>query len=52
VVYCGGGQCEDSIFMCRELDSAGIPYAKLFLYEGGYHEWVDQQQPTHQGSDP
>jgi rhodanese-related sulfurtransferase len=52
VVYCNGGDCEDSIFMCRELDHAGVAYAKIFLYEGGYHEWTEKQQPTHTGSEP
>ena len=40
VVYCGGGDCEDSIFMCRELVNQGVPTEALFLYEGGWKEWV------------
>ena len=42
IAYCEGGDCEDSIFACRELLSAGIPYDTIFLYEGGLHDWEQQ----------
>lgn len=39
IVYCGGGDCEDSIFMCRELQDAGVPFEAIYLFEGGWKEW-------------
>jgi len=49
VVYCGGGKCEDSIFMCRELAELDIPYDSIFLYEGGWKEWSAKGGPTATG---
>ena len=51
VVYCGGGDCEDSIFMCRELVETGLASDNIFLYEGGWHEWSESDQPTQTGPD-
>lgn len=39
VVYCGGGDCEDSEFAAIALRDAGVPREKLFVYAGGYNEW-------------
>jgi len=49
IVYCGGGDCEDSIFMCRELVEAGLPYDSIFLYPGGWNEWSANQMPAQAG---
>lgn len=49
IVYCGGGDCEDSIFMCRELLDAAVPYDSIFLYPGGWTEWSANQMPTQSG---
>jgi rhodanese-related sulfurtransferase len=49
VLYCHGGNCEDSIFMCRELINAGIPYEAIYLYPGGYEEWQKNKMPISQG---
>jgi len=46
VVYCGGGECEDSIFMCRELNAAGVDYGALYLYTGGWSEWTRAGNPV------
>lgn len=46
IVYCGGGDCEDSIFMCRELVAAGVPEESLYLFPGGYTEWTARKFPT------
>jgi len=40
VVYCGGGDCDDSIFMCRELLDQDLPKEAIYLYEGGWKEWT------------
>jgi len=46
VVYCGGGDCEDSIFMCRELVQAGVPEEAIYLFPGGYTEWTARKFPV------
>ncbi len=51
IVYCGGGDCEDSIFMCRELVEAGLPYDSVFLYAGGWTEWSANEMPAQMGRD-
>jgi rhodanese-related sulfurtransferase len=40
IVYCGGGDCEDSIYMSRELNEAGVPEEAIYLFEGGWKEWA------------
>lgn len=49
IVYCNGGDCEDSVFMCRELLAAGLAYDQVFLYEGGWKEWEKNGQPIETG---
>ena len=49
VVYCGGGDCEDSIFMCRELQNQDIPWEAIYLYEGGWNEWTAKGGPAESG---
>lgn len=51
VVYCGGGECEDSIFMCRELIELGVPTEAIYLFAGGWNEWKDKGGPIESGSD-
>ncbi len=46
IVYCGGGECEDSIFMCRELVAAGVEFEALYLYAEGWTEWTANEQPV------
>ena len=45
IVYCNGGDCEDSKYMCRELVDRGVPYEAVYLYAGGWKEWIDQEMP-------
>ena len=40
VVYCTGGQCEDSEFTAIMLRDAGIQRESLFVYAGGITEWT------------
>jgi len=51
IVYCGGGDCEDSIFMCRELVDAGLSYDSIFLYPGGWNEWSTNKMPAQAGAE-
>lgn len=42
VVYCTGGNCEDSQFAALTLRDAQIPNEKLFVYTGGITEWTNR----------
>jgi rhodanese-related sulfurtransferase len=50
VVYCTGGQCEDSHFAAQLLQDAGIPAERLSIYSGGITEWEAQGLPIEIGS--
>ncbi len=41
VIYCNGGNCEDSQFAALTLRDAQIPNEKLFVYTGGITEWTN-----------
>jgi rhodanese-related sulfurtransferase len=49
VVYCTGGDCEDSQFAAITLRDAGISNQKLFVYEGGISEWTTNALPIETG---
>jgi rhodanese-related sulfurtransferase len=49
IVYCGGGKCEDSIFLCRDLIEFDVPYDKLYLYGGGFKAWSAREMPVDKG---
>lgn len=49
IVYCNGGNCEDSIFLCADLMDFDIPYERLFLYPGGWEEWNKRGLPVKKG---
>ncbi len=49
VVYCQGGNCEDSELAALMLKDSGVPREKLFVYVGGMTEWVAHQQPIEVG---
>ncbi|MBE0541348.1 MAG: rhodanese-like domain-containing protein [Verrucomicrobia bacterium] len=46
VVYCTGGDCEDSEFAAIFLRQAGIPAEKLLVYVGGMAEWTAKGLPV------
>jgi rhodanese-related sulfurtransferase len=51
VVYCNGGECEDSEFAAILLrDSARIPGEKLLVYAGGITEWKAKGLPIETGA--
>ncbi|HVV02176.1 MAG TPA: rhodanese-like domain-containing protein [Verrucomicrobiae bacterium] len=51
VVYCNGGECEDSEFAARMLkDDIKIPAEKLFVYGGGITEWTERKWPLEAGA--
>jgi len=43
VCYCGGLDCELSLFAARELKACGYPNAYTFF--GGYNKWIDEGLP-------
>ena len=49
VVYCNGGDCEDSEFAAFLLSDAGIPKEKLWVYSGGMTEWATNGLPVELG---
>ena len=41
VIYCQGGNCEDSIFTAQDLVYRhGIDPSLVYIYEGGWDEWT------------
>lgn len=49
IVYCTGGECEDSIFMCADLLEAGLSKDVIFLFPGGWKEWEKSGMPIAKG---
>ena len=50
VVYCNGGECEDSEFAAVMLTrDAGVAKEKLLIYGGGIHEWTARGLPVEIG---
>jgi rhodanese-related sulfurtransferase len=49
VVYCNGGECDDSESSALLLRDIGIPNQKLFVYTGGITEWVKNGRPIETG---
>jgi rhodanese-related sulfurtransferase len=50
VVYCNGGDCEDSEFAAVLLRDVGVPNAKLAVYPGGFTEWQINGLPVELGA--
>lgn len=48
VVYCAGGECEDSHLLAQKLWLAG--YRNLRVYIGGYPDWVANGWPVTRGT--
>jgi rhodanese-related sulfurtransferase len=49
VIYCEGGECEDSLYAMRTLLDENIPLHKLYIYAGGLTEWQDNDMPVERG---
>lgn len=50
IVYCNGGDCEDSGLVCKDLFNADIPYDALLLFDEGWAEWSKRGYPKEIGS--
>jgi len=49
VVYCTGGDCEDSEFAALTLKDAGAPLERIVVYAGGMTEWAAKGLPVEFG---
>jgi rhodanese-related sulfurtransferase len=49
VVYCTGGDCEDSEFAALTLKDAGAPLERIVVYAGGMTEWAANGLPVEIG---
>lgn len=49
VVYCNGGDCEDSLYVCGELLNSEIPWDNIYLFKGGWEAWNDSGMPIETG---
>lgn len=45
VLYCNGGECDDSHTAALLLKEMGIAHSKLLVYGGGITEWADKHLP-------
>ena len=52
IVYCNGGACEDSVFLCADLIELEVPYDAIYLFSGGWEEWVKKGMPIEKGGMP
>jgi rhodanese-related sulfurtransferase len=50
IIYCNGGDCEDSEFAAIFLRDAGVAPAKLHVYRGGFGEWLTNGLPVEVGA--
>jgi rhodanese-related sulfurtransferase len=50
VVYCNGGDCDDSESAAILLRDVGIPNQKLFVFGGGITEWATNNLPVETGA--
>ena len=49
IVYCTGGDCEDSIFLCCDLVDFAVPCNRIRVYPGGWEEWSTSGMPVATG---
>jgi rhodanese-related sulfurtransferase len=49
IVYCKGGSCEDSEQTAIFLRDAGLPRERLYVYAGGFDEWLANRMPIEVG---
>ncbi|MGO8837382.1 MAG: rhodanese-like domain-containing protein [Limisphaerales bacterium] len=50
VIYCNGGDCDDSEFAAITLRDVGIAVNKLLVYDGGIMEWATNGLPVETGA--
>jgi len=50
VVYCSGGDCEDSHMLAQKL--WGIGFNNAYVYKDGFPDWQQRGEPVHTGTNP
>ena len=50
VVYCSGGNCEDSHMLAEKLYLVG--FDNVLIYKDGYPDWIQRGLPVTKGSEP
>lgn len=50
VVYCNGGECEDSKLVSSDLMDAGILPSRVYVYVGGIMAWKKHRLPLERGA--
>jgi rhodanese-related sulfurtransferase len=50
VVYCSGGDCEDSHMLAQKL--WGIQFNNVYVYKDGFPDWQKRGEPVHTGANP
>jgi len=50
VIYCSGGDCEDSHMLAQKL--WGIQFNNLYVYKDGFPDWQQHGAPAHTGANP
>ncbi len=49
ILYCNGGECEDSELAAMDLIQQGISHSRISVYLEGYQEWVSRQELVEKG---
>ena len=49
IVYCNGGNCDDSIHICQDLENSGVEFEKLRVFVGGWEDWIANRMPIEDG---
>lgn len=49
IIYCAGGECEDSELAAMDLIQSGVDRSKIFVYLEGYKEWSSRREPVEKG---
>ena len=49
VVYCNGGDCEDSLYVCGQLIQYDVPWGNVYLFKGGWEAWEKSGNPIEKG---
>ncbi len=49
IIYCNGGDCEDSVLVGVDLLEEGVPSAKICLFKGGWEAWEEAGLPVEPG---
>lgn len=52
IIYCTGGDCEDSKLVGNLLYESGIPPQNLYIFTGGWEAWRESDMPVTEGAEP